>query len=101
MNISRVEFGSLLTYAPRGTSEKAKGAKATMINLKNDNVLKSGILTSEYIVQAMKKEINALPFADYFNPDAILVSTPKSSLMKPGTLGTKTYNDCNDQKWLR
>lgn len=86
MNISKVEFASLLTYTPRGDSEKAKGAKTAMINLKNDNVLSSGILTSEYIVQAMKREINTFPFADYFNSNVILVPIPKSSLLKPGTL---------------
>lgn len=86
MNISEVEFGSLLTYAPRGSSEKAKGAKTTMTNLKNDIVLNSGILTSEYIVQVIKKEIKTFPFADYFNSKTILVPTPKSSLRKPGTL---------------
>ena len=86
MNISKVEFGSLLTYTPRGDSEKAKGAKTAMINLKNDNVLSSGILTSEYIVQAMAREINTFPFADYFNSNAVLVPAPKSSLLKPDTL---------------
>lgn len=86
MDISKVKFASLLTYTPRGDSEKAKGAKAAMINLKNDNVLSSGILTSEYIVQAMKREINTFPFADYFNSNVILVPVPKSSLLKPGTL---------------
>ena len=86
MNISEIEFGSLLTYTPRGNSEKAKGAKTAMINLKNDNVLHSGVLTSEYIVQEMKKQINTLPFADYFNSNTILIPTPKSSLIKPNTL---------------
>ncbi len=86
MNISEVEFGSLLTYSPRGNSKNAKEAKAAMINLKQDNVLSSGILTSEYIVQAMKKEIRSFPFANYFNSNTILVPTPKSSLLKPGTL---------------
>jgi len=86
MKIPKVEFGSLLTYSPRGTSKRAQAAKAAMINLKNDNVLSSGILTSEYIVQAMKKEINTFPFADYFNSNAVLVPAPKSSLLKPNTL---------------
>ena len=86
MKISKVEFGSLLTYSPRGDSKKAKEAKAAMINLKNDNVLSSGILTSEYIVQAMKKEIDTFPFVDYFNSNTILIPAPKSSLLKPGTL---------------
>ena len=86
MNISKVEFGSLLTYAPRGTSEKANLARTVMTFLKNDRVMNSGILSSDYMAQIMKKEIKTLPFADYFNSNTILVPVPKSSLLKPGTL---------------
>ena len=50
MNVSKVEFGSRLTYVPHESSEKAKGVKIIMINLKNDNVLSLDVLTSEYII---------------------------------------------------
>jgi len=86
MKISEVEFGSLLTYSPRGKSVKEKESKAVMINLKNDNVLGSGILTSEYVAQAIKKDIGKFPFADYFNSNSILIPTPKSSLLKKDML---------------
>lgn len=86
MNISQVEFGSLLTYAPRGTSKEANLARTVMIFLKNDRVMNSGILTSKYMTHAMKKEIKKFPFAGYFNSDAVLIPVPKSSLLKPGTL---------------
>lgn len=86
MNISRVEFGSLLTYAPRGTSKKANEARTVMTYLKNDKVTKSEIPTSEYLAREMKKEITKFPFNDYFNSNAILIPTPKSSLLKAGTL---------------
>ena len=86
MNISQIEFGSLLTYTPRGNSEKANLARTVMTFLKNDRVMNSGILSSDYMAQIMKKEIKKFPFADYFNSKAILVPVPKSSLLKPGTL---------------
>jgi len=86
MNISKVEFGSLLTYAPRGTSKEVNFARTVMTYLKNDRMMKSGILSSENMAQMIKKDINKLPFADYFNSNTILVPTPKSSLLKPGTL---------------
>lgn len=86
MNISKVEFGSLLTYAPRGTSKEANLARTVMAYLKNDRVMKSGILSSENMAQIIKKDIKKLPFADYFNSNTILIPTPKSSLLKPGTL---------------
>lgn len=61
MNVSEVEFGSLLTYAPRGTSEKAKLARTVMTFLKNDRMMNSGILSSEYMAQIIKKEIKNYP----------------------------------------
>jgi len=57
-----------------------------MTYLKNDKVTKSGILMSEYLARALKKEIANLPFVDFFNSKVTLVPTPKSSLLKPGTL---------------
>ena len=86
MNISHVEFGSLLTYAPRGTSKEADLARTVMTFLKNDRVMKSGILSSENMARIIKKNIKKFPFADYFNSNTILVPAPKSSLLKPGTL---------------
>ena len=86
MKISKVEFGSLLTYSPHGHSKKDEESKAAMRNLKNDNVLSSEILTSEYIAQAIKKDIRKLPFANYFNSNTILIPAPKSSLLQKDTL---------------
>lgn len=86
MKISEVEFGSLLTYSPHGDSEKERESKAAMVNLKNDNVLSSGILTSEYIARAIKKDIKKFPFSNYFNSNTILVPAPKSSLLKKDML---------------
>jgi hypothetical protein len=86
MKISEVEFGSLLTYSPHGYSVKEEESKAAMRNLKGDNVLSSGILTSEYVARTIKKDIRKFPFANYFNSNTILIPTPKSSLLKKDML---------------
>src|SRR2546427_9466178 len=86
MKISEVEFGSLLAYSPHGNSVKEEESKAAMRNLKNDNALSSGILTSEYVARAIKKDLGKFPFANYFNPNTILIPTPKSSLLKKDML---------------
>lgn len=70
----------------RGISKKAEESKSAMRNLKQDNVLSSDILTSEYIAQAMKKEISDYPFANFFNLNTILVPIPRSSLPIAGML---------------
>lgn len=86
MDIYEIEFGALLSYSVRGTSKKDEESKSAMRNLKQDNVLSSGILTSEYVAQAMKKGIKKYPFADFFNSDTVLVPIPRSSLPVPGML---------------
>ncbi len=86
MRISEVEFGSLLTYSPHGNSRRDEESKVVMRNLKNDNVLDSGILTSEYVARAIKKDIEKLPFTNYFNSNTILIPTPKSSLLQKDML---------------
>ncbi len=86
MIISKVEFGSLLTCTPRGTSKEANSARTVMTYLKNDRVIESGILSSENMARIIKKDIEELPFTNYFNSNTILVPTPKSSLLKLGTL---------------
>ncbi len=86
MSATEVEFGSLLTYTPRGTSEKAREAITTMTYLKGDKVTDSNILMSEYLARMIKKDIHKFPFADYFNSKTILIPAPKGSLCKSGTL---------------
>lgn len=91
MDVSEIEFGSLLSYSVRGTSKRAKESESAMRNLKNDSVLNSGILTSEYVAQALKKEIKKYPFRDFFNSDAILVPHAKKLIADTwNALGTRT-----------
>lgn len=86
MKISEIEFGSFLSYSVSGTSKKAEESRSAMRNLKRDNVLRSGILTSEYVAQAIKKDIKKYPFEKYFNSNAVLVPTPRGSLPIEGML---------------
>jgi len=89
MPISKIEFGSLLSYSPRGNSDTQCLSRSMMRALKNDEYLEFRsyqILMSDYIADGLKRDITKLPFADYFKVNPILVPTPNSSLNKSGTL---------------
>ena len=62
-----------------------------MLALKNEGFVEDSengkyVLMSEWIAKTIQRNITALPFATFFRPNTILVPTPKSSLMRPGTL---------------
>lgn len=80
MNITKVDFGSLLTYTPRGDEIQHRESRNVMIRLKNDEKLKSGNLISEMIAKMIKENLAEYPFRNYFDGDVVLIPTPKSSL---------------------
>ena len=82
MEITKVDFGSLLTYTPRGNQTKHRESRTVMRNLKNDAVLQSGDLTSSLIAQIIRNGLDGYPFSDYFNETTMLVPTPKSSMLQ-------------------
>ena len=87
MKISNIEFGSLLTYSPRGTTDEEARSRTFKAKLKTDGYLeKEQILMTEYIAQGIKNNLERLPFADFFKADPILIPTPSSSLTKANTL---------------
>ncbi len=86
MQISKVEFGSLLTYTPRGKLTEHFRSRTVMRNLKNDEVLQSGNLMSSTIAQTIRNNLSNYPFSDYFNENTILIPTPKSSLPQKNEL---------------
>jgi hypothetical protein len=87
MDLSQLEFGALLTYAPHGDSQECRQSKNVMLALKNDGFVEDPpILMSELIAQTVKRKMSELPFASFFQPNTILIPTPKSSLMRPNTL---------------
>lgn len=88
MRLSRIEFGSLLSYSPRGMSGVERRSRTTMRALKDDEVViaKPPILMSDYVSDRIKRDITNLPFSRIFENNPILVPTPSSSLMRTGTL---------------
>ena len=85
---STVEFGSLLTYTPRGNLRDHDESRTTMRNLKNDVVLDTKNLMSTTIAENIRKNLKDYPFRDYFGQDVTLVPIPKSSLRQ------------NDELWV-
>ncbi len=87
MKISNIEFGSLLTYSPRGNTEEQARSRTFMAKLKSDGYLEEKqILMTEYIAQGIKNNLEKLPFAHFFKANPILIPTPSSSLTKANTL---------------
>jgi len=87
MKISEIEFGTMLTYSPWGDTEEEFRSKTWKANLKTDAVReKEQITMSEYIARGIKKNLEKLPFADFFKVNPVLVPTPSSSLTKANTL---------------
>lgn len=86
MEKSEVQFGSLLTYTPKGNLSEHKESRTTMRNLKNDFVLPSGNLMSGSIAERIRRDLRNYPFSDFFNENTMLVPIPKSSLPQPDEL---------------
>jgi len=87
MNLPRLEFGSLLSYAPRGNSPGIQHSRDVMYALKKDGFVGDPpILMSQWIAQTIQQNRTTLQFASFFQPNTTLVPTPKSSLMQPNTL---------------
>jgi hypothetical protein len=88
MQITTLEFGSLFSYAPWGTSDTHFKSKTMTQMIKGDQYVSISrkVLMSDYIADSIKKNIKNLPFAIFFNTNSILVPVPTSSLMDPGSL---------------
>lgn len=94
-----LEYGSLLSYCPRSTSQAGKFSKWLMQAIKNESPLKvellsgwavgiSGhyILPSELIATLVHQNLQKLPFAHFFGRDVTLVPVPRASLMQKDSL---------------
>ena len=87
MLLSKLEFGSYLTYSPRGNSDIAKRSKNIKIYLKSEgNIGTPPKFMSEFVADRIKESIDQMPFKHFFNENVSLVPVPKSSLMQPNTL---------------
>lgn len=86
MQLSEINFGSLMTYTPRGGDSKHRDSRSVMRMLKDDRVFPSGILMSKTIAQIIKEGLGSYPFFSYFDRNTTLIPIPKSSLHKEGDL---------------
>lgn len=87
MRLSELQFGALLSYCPQGDSNEIQYSKNVMLWIKGDRFVgKPPILMSQWIAQTILNQKNKLSFFTFFQPDTILIPTPKSSLMQPDTL---------------
>ncbi len=87
MQLSRLEFGALLSYSPRGDSSSIQNSKNLMTALKTDQFVGNPkIPMSQWIADTIGRNKSALPFFTFFNSTAILVPAPSSSLMKADSL---------------
>jgi len=91
MRIPKLQFSALLSYTPQGYSPSALHARDFMIALKNERFVEDPtsakvVLMSEWVAETIQRDRAKLPFSSFFQPNTILVPTPKSSLMKPDTL---------------
>ena len=87
MHITVLDFGSLLSYSPHGSSSEIDQSKDVMKVLKADQYLeKPTIPMSDWIAQTMKQYMDKLPFASFFKENTVLVPTPGSSLMQANSL---------------
>ena len=82
LDISNVQFSSLLAYTPRGKSTKHVESMAYMRKLKNSEDLGSGSLMSEQIAKTIRDDLMKYPFYDYFHKSTILVPIPSRSLSR-------------------
>jgi hypothetical protein len=86
LQLSKLEFGSLLTYSPRGNLDSERQSKTIMSALKNDEYVQNpSILASDFISNIIKEKMTTMPIAHFFETNPIMIPIPNSSLMRPGT----------------
>ena len=88
MRLTSLDYGSLLSYTPRGASTEMQHSKDVMLALKTDGFITdpSPIPMSQWMARTVQQQRLKLPFASFFQPNTILVPVPSSSLMQPDTL---------------
>ena len=89
MKISQIDFGSFLTYSPYGGTDIEKRSRTARTNLKRDehiNIRSKQPLMSDYLADLIKKKLDTLPFASFFNENSVLIPAPSSSLLQPNSL---------------
>jgi len=88
MRLNQLQFGSLLSYCPRGGgSEELQRSRQVMTFIKNDSFVENPpIPMSEWIAKTMEEQRSTLPFDSFFQTNPVLVPLPRSSLLQPDSL---------------
>lgn len=89
MLLPDLAFGSLFSYAPKGTAPEAQKARDVMTSLKVDRVVRldgQDMPMSEATATIVARRIKSLPFASLFDGKPSLVPVPSSSLHKADSL---------------
>ncbi len=87
MLLSDLEFGSYLTYSPRGETEEILKSQRITYNLKGDKTFGSPPrTTTRYLVDILAQRITKTSLQGLLGPDVMLVPVPKSSLSLSGSL---------------
>jgi hypothetical protein len=88
MRLNQLEFGSLLSYCPRGgNSEEIQLSRQIMRSIKNDSFVEDPpVLMSDWISSTMERRRSELPFNSLFRANSVLVPLPRSSLLQPDSL---------------
>jgi len=82
-----LEFGSFLTYSPRGETEEILKSQRITYNLKADKTFGSPPrTTTRYLFDILAQRITQTSLQGLLGPDVMLVPVPKSSLLLSGSL---------------
>jgi len=85
-----LEFGSLLSYCPRSTSQEGELAKKVMRAIKNEGVIRSqlgDLFAPKFVAKVLKIKIYKKGiFTDFFGEDTVLVPVPRSSPIRKDSL---------------
>jgi hypothetical protein len=85
--LSKLEFGSFLSYSPMVTSDAEQRAYNVMLALKRHTPVSSpSRFIPETISKHIKENLAKLPFEEFFTTNPRLIPVPKSSRMRPGDL---------------
>jgi len=86
MRLNQLEFGSLLSYCPRGgSSAEIQRSRQIMRFVKNDSFVEDPpVLMSDWISSTMERRRSELSFDSLFRINSVLV--PRSSLSQPDSL---------------
>lgn len=87
MRLNQLEFGSLLSYCPRGGNSTEIQSRQIMRYLKIDSFVENPpVLMSDWIASTIERRRSELPFSSFFRTDTVLVPLPRSSLLQPDSL---------------